>query len=247
MPRSQNVIAISSFLEQHFRQAGCNVVKVPPLVDTAESRWSEARAQTSSSADGKLHLLFSGSWARERQDLILSGMEILQKRGRPVVLEYLGSTRENLSSYNSSTKRSLLALGDAVKFHGFVPNDEVLRLSASANFAILLRETTRWSNACFPSKTGELQTLGIPMLCNVTSDLSDYLEDGKNALIVPEASAEAFAATVERALALTPADRSRMQDHSQLCAKSKFDYRNYSDFIGTFLRKIAVRAETRNI
>ena len=41
-----------------------------------------------------------------------------------------------------------------------------------------------------------------PMICNYSSDLKDYLVDGKNSLICDDYTAESFKRTITRALAL---------------------------------------------
>jgi len=45
----------------------------------------------------------------------------------------------------------------------------------------------------------ECSALGVPMLCNLTSDLADYLRNGVNAIVVSDVSVEGFCQALQGA------------------------------------------------
>jgi glycosyltransferase involved in cell wall biosynthesis len=123
----------------------------------------------------------------------------------------------------------------AVHFYGWIPAENVLSIAAGADFGVLLRDRARWADACFPCKVAEFQALGVPMLCNLTSDLNKALQDGKNSLIVRDVSVAGLVKTVKRALALTPLQKERMRRRSLESAADYFDYRRYVAALRAFL------------
>ena len=228
----KNIIAISRFLESYYKSSRCNAILVPPIVDCSAPKW-DCRPKTSTDKRG-LKLLFSGGWWRDRLDLIAKSVSELRDEGHDVVLEFLGSGPEDIGKDPQLRKLVTNAVNGGFRFHGKVPVERVLPITASADFGVLLRDRAKWAEACFPSKLVEFQALGVPMLCNLTSNLGEVLKDGQNALIVPEVSVSAFVKTVKRALALSPAERDHMTQCSLQCAARNFDYRVYSDTLGHF-------------
>ncbi len=234
--RIGHIMAVSSYLKRFYERLACAVVRVPPLIDVAAPKWRCASTKNGRS-DG-LRVLFSGSWKRERLDIAGEAILRLRSEGYDVALECLGFGPEELKGNDLLWRQMTEAPSGAFHFHGRVPVDEVLPITAAADFGILLRDKARWSNACFPSKVPEFQALGVPIMCNFTSDLDHVLKDGENALIVPGASVAEMTTTLRRALNLTSAEKEHLR-HSSFCyAGTHFDYRNYvgtlSDFIRSF-------------
>jgi glycosyltransferase involved in cell wall biosynthesis len=231
--RSDRIIVVSSLLEQYYRKSGCDVMRVPPLIDAQAERW-RVRPIRANAGDG-LTLLYTGSWSRDRLDIVLKALLRLRRDGHDVVLEFLGSGPNELRKNPKLQRLVLQAPPGSFRFHGWVPFQHVLPITASVDFGVLLRNVAKWSSACFPSRVAELQALGVPMLCNFTSDLREYLEDGKNALIVPELSVNAFETTVKRALAMTRSERDELKRYSYACAATRFEYRDHVSRLGEFI------------
>ena len=223
--RVKHIIAISRYLQRYYQNSGCHTILIPPLIDCRAKKWGCRISPTNPRRE--LKLLFSGGWWRDRLDLITEAMLQLRNEGLAVTLEFLGSGADDLSQ--SSILRSQLARGrdGTFHFHGNVPVERVLPITASADFGVFLRDKVKWAEACFPSKVAEFQGLGVPVLCNITSNLEDVLTDGENALFVPEVSAGAFAQTVKRALRLPWPELCRMKQRSLDRAATWFDYRTY--------------------
>jgi glycosyltransferase involved in cell wall biosynthesis len=120
------------------------------------------------------------------------------------------------------------SLGDGVHFHGRVPEDQVACVMRSASFGVLLRDEARWSKSCFPSRVPEFSALGVPMLCNLSSDLGSYLKDGQNAILVPEVSVEGFCSALEKALCLSADDFHCMRGQARQMAQ-RFDGAAYAE------------------
>jgi glycosyltransferase involved in cell wall biosynthesis len=127
----------------------------------------------------------------------------VRQTGLDVTLEYLGTTREQIAKLLGNRDALLDSLGNGVHFHGRVPEEQVTRVMRSASFGVLFRNEARWSKYCFPSRVPEFSALGVPMLCNLSSDLGTYLKDGQNAILVPDVSIEGFCSALEKARRLS--------------------------------------------
>jgi glycosyltransferase involved in cell wall biosynthesis len=233
--RVKHIVAISRFLERYYTNSGCDAVLVPPLIDCRAKKWHCRPAPEGGKRGVKL--LFSGNWWRDRLDLIAEALVRLRAEGHEVVLEFLGSGPNDFERKPKLRDQILNAPEGTFRFHGQVPVEKVLPIAATADFGILLRDRVKWSDACFPSKVAEFQALGVPLLCNLTSNLEEVLRDGENALVVPEVSVLAFMNTVKRALALSVLELQHMKQRSMECAATRFDYRVYSDSVGQFIRQ----------
>ncbi len=224
---TDGVICISRYLEDYYQGRGVRTVLMPPLVDLSDPLWAIADDGRRQTNGGELRLAFSGTCIRERHDIILGAVLESRRRGFPIVMEYVGSSRADVAATKGVGQPLLQALGEAVRFHGFVPLRESLRIAASASFGILLRHDSQWSRACFPSKVPELLALGVPLMCNLTSDLGTYLRDSENAFLVEGLSVDALCHALERA-ATTGEGRYREMKAAARRTAALFDGRAYS-------------------
>jgi glycosyltransferase involved in cell wall biosynthesis len=227
------VMVLTKFLEDYYVRRGCRVFHLPPILDTQDAVW---RPREGKDRGSTIKLVFSGSPPRDRHDLIFGGMLLAKKEGLQIVIEYVGSTREQLEAL--LPRPALLdELGDSVKFHGRVPSENVPDILAQADYTVLMRDDARWSKACFPSKVPEFLALGIPVICNLTSDLGAYLQDGREAFLVKELSERAFLEALRRAVAARGEARNKMGIWARKKAEGSFDVRCFSKSLGEFIVK----------
>jgi glycosyltransferase involved in cell wall biosynthesis len=100
---------------------------------------------------------------------------------------------------------------------------------------VLLRPHSRYAEAGFPTKLVESLSAGLPIITNVTSDISEYVRDFEEGAIVPGYSPAAFAQTVQKVLTLPAGRRQYMREKAKERARLSFDYRRYSSEIGHFI------------
>jgi glycosyltransferase involved in cell wall biosynthesis len=196
-------ICISTHLHSYYDRRGQRAICIPPLLDLSEPKWQVDSGPQESYSDRHVRLLFCGSPDRDRHDLMLRAVLKVRQTGLDVTLEYLGTTREQIAKLLGNRDALLDSLGNGVHFHGRVPEEQVTRVMRSASFGVLFRNEARWSKSCFPSRVPEFSALGVPMLCNLSSDLGTYLTDGQNAILVPDVSIEGFCSALEKARRLS--------------------------------------------
>lgn len=234
-------VCLSRYLEKYYERRGGESLFVPPVIDLEDSRWEDLVVRPDPTDKDPLRLFFAGTAIRDRQDIILKGLSVLRDRGLPVVLEYSGTTREQLSRLPGVSGVLLERLKGALVLHGKLQDEEYYALLHRVDFGILMRDDARWSRACFPSKVPEFLAAGVPLLCNLSSDLADYLADGDNSIIVSEVSVAAFVASVEQALKMERHHRNLMRRRARETAE-RFHAPRYAEALTEFLGRIGVGA-----
>ena len=173
-----NVIAISSYLEQYFRQQGCKTVRIPILAEKS-AEWGNR--------------IIGGKKMR----IIYAGSHLLMDNVIPMISTFLSldidvKKRVEFCIYGISRESILKYLPEVesadseglIKIYGRKPNEEVLEAYRHSHFSILLRDPDlRVNKAGFPSKVIESMKMGVPVICNYSSDLALYLKDGENSII----------------------------------------------------------------
>lgn len=233
-PRTGRVIAISSLLESYYRQRGCKVLRVPPLVDMDVCTPPPESPQRD---DGILRLVYAGTPGKK--DLLgnaIRGLHNASKQGLPVELHLVGPERQSVAACLAGDAHLLDDLGTSIVYHGRVPQPVALGLVARADFSILLRPDQRYANAGFPTKLVESLSMGVPILTNPTSDIADYVRDRQEGLLLQDSSPEAFAAGVRRVLEMPRSQWMAMRVMARQRAFDCFDYHHYIEQFRDFLK-----------
>ena len=229
----KKIIVNNAFLERYYKLAGCQVFRLPSLLDTRDAKWMP---RTRGTDDSDLRLVFAGSPARDRQDLILGAISAARREGINVTIQYVGCSRSRIQEKLPS-KSLLDQLGNAVVFHGRVPIEQVPEIMGQADYTVLLREDARWSRASFPSKVPEFFSLGIPCICNLTGNMGEYMNDGQEAFLVTDLTEQAFLTQIRRAVAAKGEVRARMGIMARKRAEASFDIQCFAKPLADFIRQ----------
>jgi len=178
-----------------------------------------------------------------KKDLVenaIRGIALLGLQARACELTLVGPSREELQASLERDAGLLETLRESLRFVGRLPHSEALQHLAQADFTIILRPNQRFAHAGFPTKLVESLAMGVPVICNVTSDIGLYVRDGQEGVLVRDCSPAAFAEGLRRAMALTLNQRTAMRVNARQCAQVNFEYRNWveplSGFIGQLIK-----------
>jgi glycosyltransferase involved in cell wall biosynthesis len=227
-PLCDGIIAISSYLTEHYRKKGCQVVCIPPTLDINKVPLDP---NGGSDCASRLTLVYAGTPGKK--DLlgnVMRGITQVDPEGERVRLLVMGPSPEQVKHLLNGVDPAV-----SVEVLGRVPQADVPRIIQQADFSVLLREPLRFTQAGFPTKFVESMANGTPVIANLTSDLGRYLQDGTEGLICKDHSDTAFAETLQRALLLTPAKRVKMRHAARSQAECSFDFRNYTETLSVFL------------
>ena len=218
------VIAISRYLEDHFKAKGCYCVRIPIVITEAdlckEKDLPEDKVVfTYAGQPGKkdyLHVMLDAF-------ALLPG-ELLQR----VKFNVVGCTKEQMLAEGISAE-VLAKLENQLVIHGRVSHEEVLRILKCTDFTLLMRSPTqRYAKAGFPTKVVESLSRSTPVICNLTSDLGEYLVDGQNAFVVAECSSHSLQQQISRAIGLSTTQRISMCCAAYETASKCFSYKAYT-------------------
>jgi glycosyltransferase involved in cell wall biosynthesis len=235
-PLALNIIAISRYLEKYFLGKGCNVIRVPPTLDTC------AMTPRLEASHGPINLVYAGYAGNK--DLIgnvISAIGRLDPEGKQLRLTLVGPKESDVFQMPAVRALRTDQLPPFLIVRGRLPHDVVINLVRDADFVPLLRKPQRYAMAGFPTKIPECMSLGTPALCNLTSDLVDHIRDGVEGLHCRDHSVDACIDTLQHAVSLTVAQRTAMRKAARLEAEKAFDFRVFVDPLSFFLYHLRIR------
>lgn len=177
MKRMDGVICISRFLFDYYkRHTKC--ILVPPTVDLKNPKWDRERKLTS---EGTIKLIYAGTAGfgnKDRLDCIVDAM--IGKKN--LELTVIGMTKEQyVEGYGKNIPESV-----QVNFRGRVPHTEAVKAVQQSDFQMLIRDSNLKNNAGFPTKFVESMSCCTPIIATLTSNIGDFLVDGKNGFVVSD-------------------------------------------------------------
>lgn len=227
------VIAISKYLENHFTSRCSKVVRIPVIMDV--------NSMPSILTHKNKKKLFVYAGAPSKKDYLkemvygFAGLNVTERKD--IEFHVIGVNADQLVSICDVEKSYIDALEGTLFIHGRVSRDEALKWVRKADFTMLIRdESLRYAKAGFPTKIVESLSSGTPVVCNISSDLEEYLEDGKNAFIINGHNQEKVTETLRRILPLKTDSLDIMRNEARKTAEKYFDYRQYSDEMSYILK-----------
>lgn len=219
-----NVIAISSFLEEYFVNNGCKTVRIPIITD------DDIIEKNDVSDIDAVNIIYAGTHPiMDNVHLILKSLLRLPSNQRKRIrLSIYGLQREALLAHFENTDHAVL--NECVRFYGKRPHCEVIDAYAHSHFSIFLRDPKlRVNKAGFPSKVVESMKMGVPVLCNYSSDLSLYLQSGLNSVIVADLSENDLCDVFNKVLNFSKADFIKLRKGAICTVRDRFSTEAYAN------------------
>ena len=214
------VIAISRYLEEHFKAKGCRCVRIPIVITEADL------CKEKDLPEDKVVFTYAGQpGKKDYLHVMLDAFALLpDELLRRVVFNIVGCTKEQMLAAGIGSE-VLDKLEKQLVIHGRVSHDEVLRILKGTHFTLLMRSPEqRYAKAGFPTKVVESLSMSTPVICNLTSDLGEYLVDDENALLVEECSPNALQRQLYRASRMSKAQLLDMCCNACETASKRFNY-----------------------
>lgn len=231
IPLSDGIIAISSYLEEYYKEKNLKTVRVPILVNENEMDCQLNEEVLFNS--NYLHLIYAGYAGKK--DLIfnvIKAVDLINKSRKVVEFHILGTTESDLQKVYDKP------ISNSIAVHGKMSREKVKVFLRAADFSVLYRPIERYAMAGFPTKFVESLSNGIPVLANLTSDLQWYLIDGFNGFISNGYSVESIEITIEKALKSKKEDRIKMRENAKNSAKQYFGTNNFSSKFQSFFENL---------
>jgi glycosyltransferase involved in cell wall biosynthesis len=236
-----NIIAISSYLETYYSQRGCRTIRVPPLVNLREPRWTSPKPPAPDPET--VRVAYAGSpGKKDLLGTIIRAAAAAVRGGAPIELLIIGPSRDEVLSCLGADASLERELGGRLDVRGRVPHDDVPDLLRSADFTVLLRPPARYAEAGMPTKLVESFAAGVPIIANLTGDLRRFLQHGTNAIIVEGADSDALCRGMLEASRLSSATRQNMRKEAFRSAEIHFEFSRYGEDLGRFFEAAIANA-----
>lgn len=227
------VICISDYLDKYYKSHVRTVV-IPPLVDIEEEKWKFKELKNNFN---KINLVYSGRPGKHKDKLnyIIESLSKLNKDYN-YVFNIIGITKQQYIEYYPEHREIIDRFEHSINFWGRITHNESIHYVKDADFVIFIREVKRVNNAGFPTKFVESISCGTPVITTKTSDLVNYLSDGKNGFFINISNEDKTIIGLNKILEISKEEITEMK---RICRESKiFHYKNYVNRMEGFLRGI---------
>lgn len=219
MKKMDGVIAISRYLYNQYKDY-TKCILVPPTVDLTNPKFNREREYKVSD---NIKLVFAGNagiGVKDRLDYIIRDLQPFPT----IVLTVIGMTKDQYEQGYGNLPENC----HNVEFRGRIPHTEAVKAICDADFQMLIRDNTLKNKAGFPTKFVESMSCCTPLIATLTSNIGDYLMDGKNGFVVDDE--QTLFEVFSRILAMDKNDIIAMKQHCK--DFTGFDYRSYKSEFG---------------
>lgn len=237
---ADGVITISSYLKQYYEKKDKNTIIIPPVKDP-----NYFKIPSIINNKKFIKLIYIGNpfpsltknlksnYYKDRLDLVIDNLSYVDDI--EYVFEIYGITLEEYLFVVKRHKKILEILKSKIIFHGKINNIKAKNKISQADFLILFRNVNKMTSAGFPTKVSESISCGTPVITNSTSDLENYIINGKNGFLV-DLFSKSLKTQLFNILSLPSSEINKMKLY---CNNSNlFSHKNYIDITREFLTKI---------
>jgi glycosyltransferase involved in cell wall biosynthesis len=172
---ADSVIVVSRYLENKFSRLGKGKLPVMLIPVSMEINGKYKNEKH----EDKFSFLYAGTFAKkDGLETLVKAFTIFNSRHPETRLNLVGKTNHN------DYLRTLL-VNDNVRYLGSFPDKEYYETLFSSDVLCVTRTNSGFANAGFPFKIAEYLSTGVPVICTDVSDIKYYLEDKKDAVIIP--------------------------------------------------------------
>ena len=229
--RCKNILAISSFLESHYKAQDCNVISIPPTFPTLITS-DEVKNVKDTRCNAKIRLVFAGSLSNKDYLIeLIKAILIINKEKIRISFDVIGPSEADIINYLKTNE--LKTYGIFV--HGRKSHEEVLKIVAEADFSILLRQNKRYAKAGVSTKFCEAMKLGVPSICTQVQGTDIFVDNMKNGILVKDNSVETLVKTLEKIINMDQRSLLEIKQNAYEFAKKEFSIDKYVESMREFL------------
>ena len=229
--RCGNIIAISEFLYEHYRNQGCNVIKLPPLVyDFAD------KDQIFRDRDVvKLHqvkLVFAGTTDfKDYLEPMLKAIRKINNNEIKIIFDVVGPSPDAIESMLECSSPTQYG----INCYGRLSHENTLSIVRKADFSVLMRENKRYAKAGVSTKFVEAMSLAVPSICTAVGGTDAFVTDGVDGVLIKDNSVHEV---LDKLVQITNMDSSKilqMKLNALNTAKQVFSEGQYYNVAKCFL------------
>lgn len=238
------VIAISDYLKEYYLKKRIEVIRIPIIGDTnhIEQFKNDLLIKENKIIESipKLKLMYAGSpGTKDYLKQMLLGLSLLStKQLDRINFHIYGVNYNQIKKIMKKNLKELNKIEKSLSVYGRVNREEILKMYKSIDFTLLLRNSDkRYAKAGFPSKVVESLSNGVPVICNISSDMNQFLIHEVNSIIVTSESNIDFHQSLLKALNLSEERKREMKEMSLITFERNFNNNLYKYDLLNFLFK----------
>ena len=230
---ADGIIVVSSHLEKKFSKAISGAIPIHFHPITMDIDKFSGLPQ---SFGDPVKLFYGGCFGSPKgADKLIKAFDILIGKGLNVRLVLTGPDGEKLLPKLLSVCENE-ASRKSIEYHGYLDDEEYYHALSQADIPCIPRTDHVYAHGGFPFRLGEYLATGKPVVVSDVSDISRFLENRSDAVIVKPGSVDSLVDGISYLLS-HPDEASSIGARGRLAARKFFDYkiqaeRLYSFFCG---------------
>ena len=227
-----NIIAISKYLEEHYINQNCYVVRIPPLFSEIIEKEKITRF-TENRCNSRIKLVFAGTLSsKDYLEPLLKTLLHINRNEIHISFDVIGPNKYDIEKRMG--EKNLEKYG--IYCHGRISHDDVLALVKQCDFSVLLRNNQRYAKAGVSTKFCEAMCLGVPSICTEVGGTDRFVVDENNGFLIPDNKVETIINVLNRILQLDSGSIILMKRNACETAINNFAVDKYIDPINDFLK-----------
>lgn len=182
--RCGNIIAISEFLYEHYRNQGCNVIRLPPLVYDFADKDQVFRDRDAVKLR-QVKLVFAGTTDfKDYLEPMLKAIRKINNNEIKIIFDVVGPSPDAIESMLECSSPTQYG----INCYGHLSHENTLSIVRKADFSVLMRENKRYAKAGVSTKFVESMSLAVPSICTAVGGTDAFVTDGVDGVLIKDNS-----------------------------------------------------------
>ena len=182
--RCGNIIAISEFLYEHYRNQGCNVIRLPPLVYDFADKDQVFRDRDAVKLR-RVKLVFAGTTDfKDYLEPMLRAIRKINNNEIKIIFDVVGPSPDAIESMLECSSPTQYG----INCYGRLSHENTLSIVRKADFSVLMRENKRYAKAGVSTKFVEAMSLAVPSICTAVGGTDAFVTDGVDGVLIKDNS-----------------------------------------------------------
>ena len=182
--RCGNIIAISEFLYEHYRNQGCNVIRLPPLVYDFADKDQVFRDRDAVKLR-QVKLVFAGTTDfKDYLEPMLKAIRKINNNEIKIIFDVVGPSPDAIESMLECSSPTQYG----INCYGRLSHENTLSIVRKADFSVLMRENKRYAKAGVSTKFVEAMSLAVPSICTAVGGTDVFVTDGVDGVLIKDNS-----------------------------------------------------------
>lgn len=182
--RCGNIIAISEFLYEHYRNQGCNVIKLPPLVYDFVNKDQVFRDRDAVKLR-QVKLVFAGTTDfKDYLEPMLKAIRKINDNEIKIIFDVVGPSPDAIERMLECSNPTRYG----INCYGRLSHENTLSIVRKADFSVLMRENKRYAKAGVSTKFVEAMSLAVPSICTAVGGTDAFVSDGVDGVLIKDNS-----------------------------------------------------------